>query len=54
MGILGRIISPVISVATEGILKLGFIIFGLWKYELLELKRWLNDKSVCEIRYRKS
>lgn len=29
IGILGRIISPVISVLTEGILKLGFAIFGI-------------------------
>ena len=28
-GILGKIISPIISVITEGILKLGFMIFGL-------------------------
>lgn len=29
VGILGKIISPVISVTTEGILKLGFAIFGI-------------------------
>jgi len=29
IGVLGKIISPLISVATEGILKLGFTIFGL-------------------------
>ena len=28
-GILGKIISPIISLITEGILKLGFMIFGL-------------------------